>query len=128
MSPLAKAGLLLFALLALHTLDHGVNQPAREQPGSAELVGLAGFAIVATSAVLALWRSPLAPAAALAAGSLTVLGVLAVHVAPEWADWVSDPYWDFDANALSWLSLAGLLAAAVWLTIVAARAERPLEV
>jgi cyanate permease len=124
-SALAKANLALFVLLALHTLDHAFNQPARDQPGSAALVGIAGFAIVAISMTLAVNRSPRARQASLAAGSVTVIGVFAIHLVPQWAGWVSDPYWDFDANALSWLSLTALLAAAIYVVAVAGRDPDP---
>lgn len=118
MSPLARANLLLLALLTAHTLDHGLNQPDRTQPGSAEFVGIAGLVIVAASCVLALRRSPLAPPISAAVGAATAFGVLAIHLVPQWSGFISDPYWDFSADALSWLSLLALLSGASWLAWV----------
>jgi hypothetical protein len=113
MSRLAKLNLIVFALLIAHTVDHAVNQPARDLPATGSVIGVAGFAILAASAVLALRRNPHAPAAAAFAGFATALGFVAVHLLPAWADPISDPYWDFGANTLSWVLLVAPLAAAV---------------
>lgn len=108
---LIRLNLLLFALLVVHTIDHAVNQPARDLPATGSLVALAGFAIVAASAVLALRRSPVAAAAAVITGLATAAGLLAIHLTPRWYDAVSDPLWDFGANAVTWaLTLAPLVA------------------
>ena len=123
-SRLARANLVLFALLIAHTLDHGLNQPPRTLPASADFIGIAGFILVAASATLALRRSPLAPAASLYAGGLTALGVVAVHLLPHWWGFVSDPFWDFHANALSWLIPLALLASALAVTALGAAEVR----
>jgi len=123
-SSLSKANLIVFGLLFLHTVDHAVGQDTRALPGSSSLVGAAGFAITAGSAWLALQRSPIAPEVSAAVGALTVAGVLAIHVLPSWWGWVSDPYWDFDANFLSWLSLIALLTSAIYLTAIGLRYQR----
>ncbi len=110
-SRLAQAELALFVLLLLHTVDHGVNQPSRELPAGTGVAAAGGFAIVAIALVLALGRSRLAPIAGVAAGGLTVIGFLAIHLIGFGP--TADPYRDFDANALSWiLLLAPTLAAA----------------
>lgn len=112
MTVLWKANLLLFGLLIAHTLDHALNQPARELPATASVAGVGGFVILAASCVAAIRRSPQAPAAAVVAGATTALGVVAIHLLPAWSEPISDPYWDFTANALSWaLVVAPLLAA-----------------
>jgi LPXTG-motif cell wall-anchored protein len=109
---LIRLNLLLFALLVVHTLDHALNQPARELPATGSLAALAGFAIVAAAAVLALRRSPSAPAAAVFSGLVTALGLVAIHLTPRWLDAVSDPLWEFGADPLTWaLTLAPLVAA-----------------
>src|SRR3954471_17393966 len=113
---LAGAELVLFALLGLHTLDHGVNQPARDLPAGAGLVGLAGFALVAVAIALAIARSRLAPAAGVAAGALTVIGFLAIHIVGFGP--FADPYRDFDANALSWSLLVAPTLAAVAVPLI----------
>jgi hypothetical protein len=108
---LAKANLLLFALLIAHLIDHAVNQPARDLPATGSAVAVIGFAIVAASTVLAVRRSPLAPEAAVIAGLGSALGFAAIHLIPDWSEPISDPYWDFSANALSWiLVIAPILA------------------
>ncbi len=102
MTALAKANLVLFGLLAAHTVDHAVNQPTRDLPVTGSIAGIAGFVIVAASTLLALRRSPGAPVASVFAGVATTIGFLAVHVIPAWSEPISDPYWDFAANAASW--------------------------
>lgn len=118
---LIRANLALFALLIAHTVDHAVNQPVRELPATGTLVGVAAFAIVAASTVLALYRSPIAPPAAILSGLVTALGLVAVHLAPRWSEPISDPYWDFDANALSWALAAAPLLAGLGLAAIASR-------
>ena len=116
-TPLARAELLLFGLLILHTVDHAVNQPARELPAGSGLVGIAGFVIVAVAIVLALGRSRLAVPVGLLAGAGTVLGFLVIHlpgVGP-----LADPYADFDANALTWILALAPVAAAAWVAAIA---------
>jgi len=123
MSRLARINLLLLALLVAHTVDHGVNQPARDLPASGTVIAVIGFFLLAASSVLALRRSPLAPAAAIVAGLGTALGLVAVHLLPGWWGLVSDPYWDFGANAVTWaLALAPLLVG-LWLAAAGAREE-----
>jgi len=124
MSTLAKGNLLVLALLVIHTVDHAVGQPSRELPGSSSIVGAAGFAIIAASSWLAIQRSPIAPEASAAVGALTAAGIIAVHLFPTWWTWLSDPYWDFDPNAASWLSLLTLLASAAYLTAVGLSYQR----
>jgi hypothetical protein len=115
MDSLARTGLALFGLLALHTLDHAVNQPSREVPAISGLIGLIGFAIVAAAIVMALLGNPYAPEAAVVAGAGTVLGFVVVHLIGDWTPF-SDPYWDFDANLLSWILLIAPMVAAAALT------------
>ncbi len=123
MTALARANLVLFALLAAHTLDHALNQPARDLPVTGSAVGVAGFAIVAASSVLAIRRSALAPSASALVGAATAIGLVAVHVLPAWSEPISDPYWDFSADAISWASLALTFAAAVYLAVAGLRAR-----
>ena len=114
-------------LLGLHTIDHAVNQPSRDLPALGGVIGLLGFAIVAVAVILALLNKDSAPEAAVLAGAATVAGFLVVHLLPDWTP-LSDPYWDFDANALSWILIAAPFATAIWLTVAGTRrlGRRPL--
>lgn len=116
-SRLARAELVLFVLLALHTVDHGVNQPSRDLPAGAGLIGLAGFAIVAVAIVMAIGRNRHAALAGAIVGGLTTLGFLSIHVIGFGP--FADPYRDFDANALSWILLLAPTLAALALTAIA---------
>jgi hypothetical protein len=124
MTKLAKLNLLVFALLVAHTLDHAVNQPQRNLPATGGVIALLGFMLVGASATLAVRRSPLAPALSAFAGAATATGFIAIHVLPPWSSAISDPYWDFNANALSWILLIAPLAASVALAIEGARETR----
>lgn len=121
---LARAELLLFVLLIAHTVDHAVNQPARELPAGSGLVGIAGFVLVAVAIVFALGRGRLAAPVGLIAGVGTVVGFLVVHLPGTGP--LADPYPDFDPNLLSWLLVAApILAAAAAAAIAAAELRRP---
>jgi hypothetical protein len=124
LSSLTKANLILLGLLVFHTIDHAVAQPARDLPGSSSLVGALGFALVAGSCWLALQRSSLAPEVSAIVGALTAVGVVAIHLLPSWWPWVSDPYWDFEASFVNWLSVIALVASSVYLTAVGLRYQR----
>jgi hypothetical protein len=124
LSTLTKANLIVLGLLVLHTIDHAAVQDARQLPGSSSLVGAIGFALTAGSTWLALQRSPLAPEVSAVVGALTSVGIIAVHLIPSWWTWVSDPYWDFDAGFVSWLSLIALLASSLYLTALGLRYQR----
>ncbi len=123
MTRLAWINVLLMALLVAHIFDHALNQPSREIPVSGSFIGVAGFVLIAISAVLAVRRSSRAPIAAVAVGSITAFGIVAVHVLPYWWGFVSDPYWDFEANALTWIAalaplFGGLLLASEGLRLI----------
>jgi hypothetical protein len=122
MTKLAKRNLLVFVLLTAHTLDHAVNQPQRNLPATGGVIAVLGFMLVGASATLAVRRSPLAPALSMIAGAATAAGFLAIHVLPSWSSAISDPYWDFNANALSWLLLVAPLVASIALAAEGARA------
>jgi hypothetical protein len=116
-SRLARAELLLFVLLGLHTVDHAVNQPARTLPAGSGLIGIAGFTLVAVAIVFALWRGRLAAPIGLLAGLGTLAGFVAVHI-PGFGP-IADPFVDFDPNALSWALLFAPMAASVLVAYVA---------
>lgn len=120
MDSLTRSGLVLFVLLGAHTIDHAVNQPAREVPALSGLVALLGFSVVAAAIILATRRSAYAPAAAVLAGASTVAGFVVVHLLPDWTP-LSDPYWDFAPNLLSWALIAAPVVAAIGLTLTGLR-------
>ena len=122
---LARSELLLFALLALHTVDHAVNQPARELPAGSGVVGILGFALVAAAIVASLFHMRQAVLIGFLAGAGTVAGFAIVHL-PGFGP-LADPYTDFSANALSWGLLIAPMVAAGWVAYIAwdeARGER----
>lgn len=116
-TPLLRTELVLFGLLILHTADHAVNQPARELPAGSGLVGLAGFVIVAVAILFALKPSRLAAPVGMLAGAGTVIGFAVVHIPG--AGPLADPYFDFDANVLTWILALAPIAAAAWVAAIA---------
>lgn len=125
MSRLVRFELLLFLLLALHTLDHAVNQPSRSLPAGSGVIGIAGFVLVAVAIVFALGRGRLSAPVGLLAGAVTVAGFAVVHlpgVGP-----LADPYSAFAANVLSWLLLLAPMAVALLVAWLASgELRRPL--
>ena len=97
--------------------------------GSRGNPGPAGYGAVVrdadtASSFLAVRRSPLAPAASVLSGGLTAAGIVLVHLLPMWWGFVSDPYWDFGANALSWALVIAPLAVGIWVAVVGARSHQ----
>jgi len=121
--PLVGASLLLLVLLVGHDLDHAFNQPSRDLDAAVSAVGIVGLVSAGVMLALALARRPEAGLAAVAVGFGTVLGLVAVHLVPEWGA-ASDPYPDLDLNALSWLLVALPMAAAAWLGALGLRKLR----
>jgi hypothetical protein len=119
---LAGSELLLFALLALHTVDHAVNQPARELPAGSGAIGILGLALVAAAIVAALFHVRHASLIGFLAGAGTLAGFAIVHL-PGFGP-LADPYTDFSANALSWILLFAPMAAAAWVTWISATEMR----
>ncbi|MGH2829332.1 MAG: hypothetical protein ACRDJM_02500 [Actinomycetota bacterium] len=121
---LARANLVLLALLVLHDVDHVANQPARHLAAAVVATGLLGIASVAGAAALSVRRHALAPLATVAVGVGNVAGFALVHLVPRWGAF-SDPYSEFEPNALSWAlialpMLAGLVAGLAGLRAVSA--------
>jgi hypothetical protein len=114
---LARSELLLFALLALHTVDHAVNQPSRDLPAGSGVIGIAGFALVAVAIVAALFHSRWSAPIGLLAGAGTLAGFVVVHL-PGFGP-LADPFSDFGPNALSWALLVAPMAAAALVAVVA---------
>ena len=78
--------------------------------------------------MLALRRSPHAPAAGAFAGLATIFGFVVIHLLPRFNDAISDPFWAFSANALSWALLVAPVVAAALLAAAGLhelRAARP---
>lgn len=84
------------------------------------LVAVGAVVSIATTLVVLVryraWSRPVA----MAQGVTTVVGVGAVHVAPEWSH-LADSYAAADADALSWLIILAMMLAGLALTIVAAQ-------
>lgn len=120
MSRLAKAELILFVALIGHLVDHSVNQPSREVPALAGALGAIGFGLIALAFILTLGDNPRAAESGLFAGLGTIAGFAVVHLLPDWTP-LSDPYWDFDANVLSWILLITPVVLATWVAVEAAR-------
>jgi len=111
----------LAVLTVLHDVDH-VRQ-GRGLPF--ELYGVAVFALLSLGAtlMLVLRRHRLAGTAAVAQGVATIVGVGAVHVAPQWSS-LTDSYSAAHADALSWAIIVTMMLAGVALVVLGAAPGR----
>ncbi|MEA2451961.1 MAG: hypothetical protein QOG04_671 [Actinomycetota bacterium] len=104
----------VLALTVLHDLDH--MRQGRDLPTAVSLVGLVAT-VAAIGFFVWVWRDgETARRAAGAWGVAVALGLIAIHVLPDWGP-VSDPFSAADVDALSWISLIALMASGVWLAI-----------
>ena len=108
---LLRASATAYVVLNLvHVADH-VRQgralaPQVTWPGTAVLI------VAIALAVLAWRRNPFAPYLGLAFGAVTSIGLVVVHLVPQWGAY-SDSYLPLHLDALSWLSVLALLAAGI---------------
>jgi mannose/fructose/N-acetylgalactosamine-specific phosphotransferase system component IIC len=125
---LANAALLV--LLLGHVADHVLRQPdAAQLPFPENSPGILGVAIVVASLVLVAVRHRLAVPVAIAVGTVTALGFVAIHLLPAWGPF-SDPYPSRDLDAGSWLQMLTTLTGGLLLAGVAvseARRSRPVR-
>ncbi|MGH9226668.1 MAG: hypothetical protein ACRD2W_23420 [Acidimicrobiales bacterium] len=112
-------------VLGVLTVVHDVDHVRQGRALPFELYGVAVLALVMVGTTLTmLVRShPLAEGAAVVLGILTIVGVGAVHVAPEWSTH-ADSYGAAHADALSWAIIIAMVLAGVVLAVVAAVSHR----
>jgi hypothetical protein len=94
----------------LHVADH-VRQGRALAP-QVTLPGTAVLVVAVALAVLAWSRHPIAPYLGLAFGLVTSIGLVVVHLVPQWGAY-SDSYLPLHLDALSWVSVLALLAAGI---------------
>lgn len=122
---LLSVTLALAGLTAIHDVDH-IRQ-GRGLP--LDLYGLAVLAVltIGTTLTLLLLRNRFAGTAAFAQGVATIVGVGAIHVAPQWSS-LTDSYSAAHADALSWtIILAMILSGLVLAMLSAPSAQRELQ-
>jgi hypothetical protein len=115
---LLTATLIWLALDIGHAIDH--TRQGRDLATEVYTVGMTGWVATAVLLVLIVRGYRLAPLLATLSGAAVVLGFLAVHIAPEWSAF-SDPYGDFDPDAVSWALVALPMLAGLNLAITGAR-------
>lgn len=113
--------LALAVLTVLHDADH-IRQ-GRGLPF--ELYGVAVFALLTIGATLTLLLRghALAGTAAVAQGVATIVGVGAVHVAPQWSS-LTDSYSAAHADALSWAIVVAMMLTGLALVVLGAPSSR----
>lgn len=115
MNTLARASLIYLVLTIVHAADHA--RQGRDLATEVSTVGLLGLFSSVVLLVLALRGNEHAPALAVLLGGGALLGFAAVHLLPHWSAF-SDPYADFDLDALSWaLVVLPMLSAAYLLAV-----------
>jgi hypothetical protein len=108
----------LLAGVALHGVDHALQERGVWALSTEVMVGGVVNAVLAVSVFALAWRRhPRAAAAAAGVGVYLVVGVTAAHFVPHWSA-ISDPYADLDLGFVSWaaafaeVGAAAVLAAA----------------
>ncbi|MGI8945581.1 MAG: hypothetical protein ACR2GL_05005 [Thermoleophilaceae bacterium] len=122
-SALVVANAVLVAVLVVHALDHALRQEATV-PGLVVAAGAFGFVAALVALGLGLARARLDAPATAVVGFGTVLGFLAVHVAPDWGPF-SQPYSDIPVDDLSWAILIAPIAVAAAAGLVGLSRSRP---
>lgn len=111
---------LLGVLTVVHDLDH-VRQ-GRALPAVLYVVAIAALVSI-TATLLVLLRYPRwARTAAVAQGVATIVGVGAVHAAPQWST-VTDSYSAAHADIVSWAIILAMMLAGLALALIAARSD-----
>lgn len=111
---------LLGGLTFVHDVDH-VRQ-GRWLPFVLYLVGLAALVSIAITLVVLVRYPRWSRTVAMAQGVATVVGVGAVHVAPQWSH-LTDSYAAANADVLSWAIILAMMLSGLVLTIVAIQAD-----
>lgn len=111
---------LLGALTVLHDLDH-VRQ-GRGLHSALYGIGFAALVSIGITLVVLVRHPRFAKPVAIAQGVATVVGVAAVHAAPQWSG-VTDSYAAADVDALSWVVILAMMCAGLLLAVVAARSD-----
>lgn len=107
----------LVGLTVLHDLDH--LRQGRVFPAVLYLVAVAALASLAATLTVVLRYPRWARLAAVAQGVATVLGVGAVHVAPNWSPF-TDSYGSAGADTTSWAIIIAMMVAGCALALSAA--------
>lgn len=111
---------LLGVLTVIHDVDH-VRQ-GRALPAVLYAVGFGALVSIVITLMVLVWRPALSRPVAMAQGVAAVVGVGAVHAAPQWST-VTDSYGAADADALSWAIIIAMMGAGALLAVVAARSD-----
>ncbi len=112
------------ALLGILTLGHDVDhvRQGRWLPFVLYLVALAALVSIAITLVVLVRYPTWSRTVAMAQGVATVVGVGAVHVAPQWSH-LTDSYAAANADALSWVIILAMMLSGLVLIIVAIQAD-----
>lgn len=117
--PVALVAGVLLVLTIVHVVDH-VRQ-GRSLDLELYGVGTVSLLAAAVTVGLAAKGHRLAPSAGIVLGIGTVIGVIAVHVAPNW--WpLSDSYGDAGVDMLSWAIIIGMILVGAVLAVISLRA------
>lgn len=113
---------MLVGLTVLHDLDH--LRQGRALPPELYLVAVAALASLTATLTVFLRYPDRAALAALAQGVATVVGVGAVHVAPQWSSF-TDSYGAAGADAASWAIIITMMVTGGVLAFSAAWSRPP---
>jgi len=112
--------ILLGVLTVVHDLDH-VRQ-GRALPAVLYVVAVAALVSITTTLIVLMRYPRWARTAAVAQGVATIVGVGAVHAAPQWST-VTDSYAAADADIFSWLIILAMMFTGLLLALVVTRSS-----
>lgn len=111
---------LLGVLTVIHDLDH-IRQ-GRALPAELYVVAVAALVSIGITLTVLLRYPKWARTVAVAQGVATIVGVGAVHAAPQWST-VTDSYAAADADIVSWAIIIAMMLAGLALVLVAASSD-----
>jgi hypothetical protein len=111
---------LLGVLTVVHDLDH-VRQ-GRALPAVLYVVAVAALVSITATLVVLVRYPKWARTAAVAEGVATIVGVGAVHAAPQWST-VTDSYTAAHADIVSWLIILAMMSTGLLLVLAATRSS-----
>lgn len=124
-APLVRANVVLLAAVALHGVDHALQETGLGEVTTEVVLGGVAIGVVAlVSLVFALRAHRSAPVVAIAGGPWIAIAVVTSHFLPHWSAF-SDSYAEIGAGAISYVAAGAVVAAGLAVGAAGVAALRP---